>query len=117
MSCGIVIKKALDNVHDLDQTVALAAIWSDAFNRAYDDLRKTGRLDRAVPEPERISEVLNENFNPAEIFADHIQEVAVEHYIPRLAPLWKWAKNPGPSRGAAYNLRGCFGYLFLIWPR
>lgn len=93
-SCGIEVKNALDNTQDLGQAVQLAATWSDAFNKAYDDLRRTGHLEHAVPESEIISEVLNQNFNPAEILVDHVQDQAVEHYFPHLASLYKFAKTP-----------------------
>ena len=101
-NCGVVVKRELENTQDVKRTVDLAFIWSNAFGKEYDTLRKRGRLEKAVPESERIREVLNDNFNPVEIAKDQAREVLLERCCKTVAFIMKWAGAPMIAALQAY---------------
>lgn len=103
-NCGMAVKKELDKAPPAQRTVELALLWEKAYDARFNELRRSGKLERSTPDSEKIYEAVKEKLNPIEIAKDKAKEELLKKYLPRLAPLMKWAGGPiGTALQAFFN--------------
>lgn len=93
-NCGLAVKQELDRSPNVDRVIALGTLWGKAFDTQFDNLRKQHRVERAVPDSEKIYEAIKSKIDPLDIVTDRAREAAIKRFLPRLEFVVKWASGP-----------------------
>jgi hypothetical protein len=101
-NCGLAIKLDLDKrPEDPEAVVYLAALWGKAFDNQYEILRRTGHLERATPEAQRVEAILNGHLNPTEIAKDNAKDRIKDGLRASMSRLGFVIKNGNPTARAS----------------
>jgi hypothetical protein len=98
-NCGSAVRMELDRTPgDAKTIVAVAGLWAASYDKQYNWLRSKGRLEKSVPDADKIFEEIKSKVDPLDIVTDKIKdkliETAVKRYLSRLAPLVVFASSP-----------------------
>src|SRR5438045_2001861 len=93
-NCGLAVKQELDRSPNVDRVIALEVLWGKAFDMQFDNLRRQHRVERAVPDSEKIYEAIKSRIDPLDFVADRAKEAAIKRFLPRLEFVAKWASGP-----------------------
>jgi hypothetical protein len=94
-NCGVAVKQWLDsnanpNVQDL---IAVAMQWNAAYDKQYNALRASGRLQKSTPDADKIFEAIKGKLDPREMAKDQAVDALVKKFLPKVAPVLKWASD------------------------
>jgi hypothetical protein len=104
-NCGVAIKKALDKKPSDPKTILqIAQSWAKSYDTQFNALRKQGRIEKSTPDSEKIFEAVKSQLDPIEISKDQVVDDLVKKYLPKAAPVLKFASGPiGAALGAFFN--------------
>jgi hypothetical protein len=94
-NCGMAVKQELSaGSITVERAVDLGVLWGRAYGDRYDWLRKKGRVESSTPDAEKIRKLVLDRLDPRSIAKDRATDAILKKYLPTLAALVQWAKNP-----------------------
>ena len=70
-ACGVAVKNELDkNPSEPKRIVELAGLWGRSYSVRFDALRKNGKIEKSIPDSDKIFEAVSAKLNPVDIAKD-----------------------------------------------